>query len=154
MTGWPDRITRDDLGPELADLLPAPNGQTFLGAVVFTLAWWVLAGAARPTTRAWAGVDGAADSVLGHGEAWYPNADGPPPTLVKNGTGDYTLTYVNAPNESGQTKALGLSYAKAHAQTTSNINAVATVSGNDVTVHTFTADTGAAVDATVFVEVF
>lgn len=153
MAGWPERITRDALGPALADVIPPPNGVSFLGAAVFTLAWWVLAGLARTSSRAWVATDGA--DVLGHGEAWYPNGDGPVPELTKNGTGDYDLEYEStAANEVNVAKALGLTYAKAYPQGSTNVNAVCSISGTTVTVKVFDADAGTPVDATVFVEVF
>ena len=159
MSGFPSRISRDTLGPELEDLYPTDNPSTDIPAAAFNTMFHQVAGlnVAMPT-RAVA-VVAAAGTVLHQGEAWNSNGDQAHPVIAKTGTGTYTMTFASSYlDETGSAVATSLLFAEARflgdmSAWANKVDAFAWVSGLVVYITTWTAATGAAVDAKFKVEV-
>ncbi len=151
MAGWPTRLTRAVLGPKLRDLIPAPNIRNWIPASIFELAWWTLTGLAMVAPKAWFAYSGGVGSGLGGATVWGSGQPG----NAKNATGSYTFTFsATATNELGESAPTSLMWAKAYAVGELNLRAVAQVtSATTVDVRVYDADSGAAADAVVFVEV-
>jgi hypothetical protein len=132
------------------------NPERQLGAEVGQLMFWQLAGIGIVAPRAMAVLDTAAD-VTAHGASWDPDRELVAPTTVKNGTGDYTITWpATAPDENGTAVAIVLVAADASPQTDSAklfANAKIQANGRSARVKIWT-DGGVATDCDVLIKVW
>lgn len=158
MSGWPGRPSRAAFGPTRANDGVVTDPTKFVSAADYNLTFWQVAGiSAGFAARAWALLkwDGAALTLQASGETWDPNGL-VLPAVSRTGAGVYLVTYAaTSPDMDGAAIATGLIAGRAAAQSLANITAVAVprANGYEVDVQLFTANTGAAVDATVLVEV-
>lgn len=151
MAGFPVRINRDSLGPPLANRRRVYDRTKEIGADVFGLAWWTIAGAAIAGDLAWAVVEDDG-TLLAAGEAFDPRGAYLPASL-RLGVGVFTLTYAASyPDEEGVAQALTIWGGHATPQSLLDLRAVVSVAGPVVTVSIFD-DTGAPADARFLVSV-
>lgn len=137
--GFPNRPSRTDYGPPLVDVRPVTQPDRELGAEPVNLAWWQAAGAGRTVPMAVIVYNGTTDSLVHRALAFDPNEVLTPAavTIVKNGTGDYTITFqASYPDESGRQVAFAPRAALAMVQSNANpnIQGVCGVNGQSVTV--------------------
>lgn len=123
MPGFPARPSRLALSPlTLRNRFSVQESDMELGAVVFMLAFWQIAGCGLvvPKVRAQLIIDNAGDETLGFSaEAWDPEGAAIP-AISKQATGHYRLVYAATYNdEAGNPVAPELEDAVAHVQLTS-----------------------------------
>lgn len=157
-SGFPNRPGRTDFGPPLVNVRPVTQPDRELGADPVNLAWWQAAGAGRTTPMAVIIYNGTANSLVHRALAFDPNEVLPPSavTIVKNGTGDYTITFqASYADESGRQVPFAPRAALAMVQSNvnPNIQGVCGVSGQSVTVRVANA-ANTATDATVVILVW
>lgn len=103
--GFPTRITRATLGPELLNRHRVVDPRKEIGADVFNLAWWTLgaAGLMLPMARFVCTQSGTAIPVVAsHAEAFRPNSGGSGPTMGRSGAGVYSFDWAaQYPDETG-----------------------------------------------------
>lgn len=96
MSGYPQRLVRDQLGPSMDETVPVTNPEQQVGGRQFNLEWQQLAGLnLAMITRAvivadWNGSD---FDVSYQEEAWNAKHAQSHPVLARAGTGDYTYTF-------------------------------------------------------------
>ena len=98
--GWPNRIQRDDLGPDRTDDGAVTEHEKARAAECDNLADWQLAGANLCVFRWWAVLhwDGTTLNVEDADEAWDPKAQSVP-SAVRTSTGRYRLEYETSYND-------------------------------------------------------
>jgi len=92
---FPIRPTRDSLGPTLENKRPVTNPKKEIPDTTFNAAFWTLTGGAQvmPLATVQCTVAASVLSMVGHAEAWNPNAVIAGPTPVRVSPGIYTFTY-------------------------------------------------------------
>jgi hypothetical protein len=159
VAGWPNLISRLALGPALENVKPVKNNKRQLGAEVFKLAWWQLAGCGIMVPRCWAALRGSdagafsAASLLGSGEAWDPDSLYLP-TIARVSAGVYTLEYGSTyPDADGVAAATNLSFGWGHAlgATANRVVVVERVDDRTLKARVTTGTTAAPVDSDLIV---
>jgi hypothetical protein len=157
--GFPTRPSRRVFGPTMKNAGDVINAETDVGAELFNLSWWQVAGLGVAGALAFVHVS-SAGALVSTGQAWNPNGDvSLNPAVARTGAGVYTVTFETLyDDESGVEQPLTLTCATVSVRSsTANIVGVwdvALVAGTWVfTVKTTTANTGAAVDAAFTLEV-
>lgn len=158
MAGWPGRPSRKAFGPQRINDGVVTQPEKYVDAREYNLLFWQTSGAAAGfVARAWALLkwDGAALTLQASGETWDP--DGlVVPTISRTSSGVYLVTYASTYPDMEETPiATALIAGRAAAQSLSNLNALAVprANGYEVDVRVFTANSAAATDSTVLVEV-
>ena len=161
MSGFPNKITRQNLGPVYADAVKPTNPESELTAATFNLVAWQVAGMNGPASRAffYVTISGSVLTTANQWMAWDPNQVLPIMTWVRSSAGVYTWALPNGgsgvgiyPDANGALVAVGLLAALGAVQGTTNLNLVADVNpdGKTGTVNVFNASSGAAADPTAF----
>ena len=98
--GWPNRIERDDLGPNRTDDGAVTEHEKARAAECDNLADWQLAGLSQTGWRWWFVVhwDGTDLNVEHSGEVWDPN-DEFTPTASRTSAGRYRISYDTTYND-------------------------------------------------------
>lgn len=157
-SGFPNRPDRNDFGPPLVNVRPVTQPDRELGAEPVNLAWWQAAGAGRTVPMATIIYNGTTNTLVHRALAFDPNEVLPPSavTIVKNGTGDYTVTFqASYPDEAGRQVVFAPRAALAMVQSNvnPNIQGVCGVSGQSVTVRVANAS-NVATDGVVLIQVW
>lgn len=99
--GFPSRIIRTTLGPELRDVYPVTNPETDIGAGTFNAAFHQLVGCnlTVPLIHLYADIDDGVITTIRQALAWDTKGVIGALTWVRNGPGDYTLTLPQATYE-------------------------------------------------------
>ena len=96
MSGFPNRASRLDYGPEPIDRRPVTDPEKELGAGIGRLMFYQLAGCGIMVPVAWCHLTAAA-VIVSRAESWNPDAKtGAPytaPTLTHPGAGQYTIEW-------------------------------------------------------------
>ncbi len=161
MSGYPNKITRQNLGPIYADAVKATNPTTELTASTFNLMAWQLAGMNGPAARAffYVTISGITLTTANQWMVWDPNQALPLMVFTRSSAGVYTWALPNGglgvgiyADANGTPVTAGLLCALGAVQGTTNLNLVGDVSPDGVTgtINCYTASTGAAVDPTAF----
>lgn len=139
MSGFPNKPTREQFGPNMENARPPVIPEKDLSAAQVNLAFWQAAGSGRTCAAALVLIDGATPDILLQNMTFDPNQTLPDLALVKNGTGDYTITFAATyQDQNGQDVSFVPKAAMAHIQE-SLLNATeqVEVSGQDVNVKTY-----------------
>ncbi len=119
MSGFPLRPDRASFGEVLVNAAPVRDPSRQLDAAIFNLLTWQVAGLGLLAPRALVLFTAqASPPLIARAEAWNPRGETGgqlvPPTLTRNGTGDYLVTWPSpVPDENGASQTLAFSYAHA-----------------------------------------
>lgn len=96
--GFPNRVTRDDFGPDHQDAFPVEHPELQRPASEIDLLLWQATGAQLMVSRAQleANWNGTSFDILYQQEAWNPKATVAHPTLTRVGTGVYTYEFLTS----------------------------------------------------------
>ena len=113
MAGWPIRPSRASFGPTYENERAVKDPKKDIGAPIFNLDFWQLAGMGLVVPRAAIvfTVDAvpAVSAVPYQGLAWDPDSDIPVLAVARTGVGVYDIPFVASyPDENGQAQALAL----------------------------------------------
>lgn len=162
MSGFPRLPTRSSFGPTMENVRAVQNPKKELGADPINLALWQVAGAGRTVPSAVLHFDPTAASGAGEVTAQFLTFD-PDGQLgdishAVNATGEYTFTFASTyDDETGTAVSFAPKVALAsltEIDATNPYVANAEISGLDVNVTVFRADTGAKTDKTIAVLVW
>lgn len=141
MSGYPNKITRSDLGPVYEDAVKPANPKTELTAGTFNLMAWQLAGLNGQAARVFSYCKIAASVLTQQTQAlaWDPNQALPNIQWTRVGLGSYTWTLPNGglgvgiyPDANGQSVGAGLLVCKVAPQGTADITGVGAVNPDGV----------------------
>lgn len=155
MAGYPNKITRANLGPVYEDAVKPRNPKTELSAGPFNLMCWQLAGMNGQVARvqAYNTIAGGVLTRAAQSLAWDPEQSLPRMAWVRSGAGVYTWTLPNGgsgvgiyPDANGALISAALTWCRVTPQGATNLTAVGAVNPDGVsgTVNCFAA--GAAAD--------
>lgn len=121
MPGFPNRISRDSLGPsDLIDTWPVTDPRKAIPAATYKLAWWQLAGASLVVARAVVGVtmSGTNPVTTYQALAFDPNGTLPLLNWTRTGVGVYTYSFPQSeyPDEQGNLVTLAFAGGRADVQ--------------------------------------
>jgi hypothetical protein len=116
---FPQRISRDSLGPTLGDTHPVVDPTRAVPAAAFNAAFWTVTGCGLmiPLASVLCTVIDGALVVVEHAEAWNPNQILAGPTAMRDDPGCYSFTYLSTyPDENGVERAVNLTKGRLHFQ--------------------------------------
>lgn len=161
MSGYPNKITRQNLGPVYADAVKPTNPETELTAATVNLMAWQVAGMNGPAAKAffYVTISGTTLATVSQWMAWDPNQSLPAMAWVRSGAGVYTWELPDGgagvgiyPDANDEEFTAGLLCLIGAVQGTTNLNLVGDVDPDGVsgTLNCFNASSGAAADPTAF----
>ncbi len=161
MSGYPNKITRQNLGPIYVDAVKPTNPTSELTAATFNLMAWQVAGMNGPAARAffYVTISGTTLTTANQWMVWDPNQALPLMMFTRSSAGVYTWALPNGgfgvgiyPDATGASVTAGLLCALGAVQGTTNLNLVADVNLDGVTgtINCYNASSGAAADPTAF----
>lgn len=156
MSGFPNKPSRTDFGPEYENEFPVRNPKREMGEDIVNLLMWQVAGAGVVAPKAVLVVSHSGSTVTTTHQllAFDPNSSVSPIPWVDAGTGQYAFTFADKyPDQNGNDQNLDLKAGIAFAQGSSpRLGSVDLTSGYEGEVF-FETDAGAAVDVDEFIVV-
>lgn len=153
MPGYPNKITRNSLGPTFINANKIGSPQEEADANIFNLMCWQLAGLNLCAPRALiiGQADNASILLISQYLSWDPNGLLGPTALSRSGTGAYVWTLPGTgiyPDMNGNSVPVNIEFVDARVNGGTNRYVIGEVDtdGNSGSMYCFLADTGAATD--------